>query len=73
MKILSFNIRGVGSRVKRKELQELVRKNKVDLVCIQESKLDMVDENVCRTIWGNPQCGWAAREAQGRAGGIITL
>lgn len=73
MKMLLFNIRGVGSRVKRKEVQDLVRKNKIDLVCIQESKLDEVNENVCRLIWGNNICGWAARESQGRSGGLITL
>lgn len=72
MKLLAYNIRGVGSRIKRREIQELVRKHKVDLVCIQESKLEGVNEEKCKLIWGN-SCGWEAKDAEGRAGGIITL
>lgn len=45
----------------------------MDIVCIQESKLIEVNEDKCKLIWGNDSCGWAARDAVGRAGGIITL
>lgn len=67
MKLLSFNIKGVGSRLKRNELQELVRKNKVDVVCLQETKIEDVSEKKCRLIWGSANCGWAAKDSQGRA------
>lgn len=33
----------------------------------------MVNEEVCQLIWGRNNCGWAAREAQGRAEGLIVL
>lgn len=63
----------MGSRIKRKEIQELARKHKTDIICIQESKLEGVNVDKCRLIWGDSRFGWEARDAVGRAGGIITL
>ncbi|KAL8497516.1 hypothetical protein ACS0TY_021011 [Phlomoides rotata] len=37
--ILSLNIRGLGSRVKKMEIQEIVKKQNCDLCCIQEIKM----------------------------------
>lgn len=59
--------------MKSKEVQELISKQKIDMICIQESKLEVVDEEVCRLIWGRNNCGWAARVVVGRSGGLITL
>lgn len=39
------------------------------MVCIQETKVENVNEDMCRLIWGNVDCGWAVREAEGRSGG----
>lgn len=73
MKILSTNIRGLGSRVKKREVRDLIRSQKVDFVCIQESKLEIVDDLICQSVWGDGQIGWATREASGRSGGIISI
>lgn len=34
MGLLSFNVRGLGSAVKRREVAELVRTEKVDFLCL---------------------------------------
>ena len=39
LKILSWNIRGANDRIKRKVIKALIRSQKVDLVCLQETKI----------------------------------
>ncbi|KAL8492954.1 hypothetical protein ACS0TY_024238 [Phlomoides rotata] len=68
MRILSINIRGLGNTIKKKEIQELIQKQGVEFCCIQESKLEVVDEYMCRTIWGNSGVGWTWKGASGRSG-----
>lgn len=73
MKILSYNARGVGKRAKRKEVKEYVKKFRVDLCCIQETKLSKMEEPICRAIWGNNSYDWVCKEAEGTTGGILTI
>jgi exonuclease III len=42
MIVNSINIRGLGERVKRCKLKELVNKEKIDFLAIQETKLEIV-------------------------------
>ncbi|KAL8484569.1 hypothetical protein ACS0TY_027031 [Phlomoides rotata] len=73
MRVLSYNIRGLWSRAKCKEVSEIVRSRKVDVCFIQESKKGEVDENLCWSVWGSRQVRWAFKAAEGRSSGIITL
>ncbi|KAL8458968.1 hypothetical protein ACS0TY_036443 [Phlomoides rotata] len=74
MKLLSYNIRGVGSRTKRKEVRDLVKKLRADVYCIQESKKEHVSEILCKSLWGNwSKIGWAFKGSVGSSGGIITI
>lgn len=73
MKILSYNIRGAGRRVKRKEVRDLVRKEGIDFCCIQESKLEIVDERIGRAIWGRRNFELEADPSEGNAGGVISI
>lgn len=38
MKIMSWNIRGLGNKVKKRELKGLIDGERPDFVCIQETK-----------------------------------
>ncbi|KAL8513844.1 hypothetical protein ACS0TY_013094 [Phlomoides rotata] len=74
MKVISYNIRGLGCRTKRKEIRDLVKKLRVDVCCIQESKKEEVNERLCKSVWGNwSKIGWAYSGSEGRAGGMITI
>ncbi|KAL8511922.1 hypothetical protein ACS0TY_018386 [Phlomoides rotata] len=74
MKIISYNIRGVGSRTKRKEVRDLVKQTRADVCCIQESKKEQVSEIFCKSLWGNwSKIGWAIKGSEGSSGGIITI
>ena len=39
IKILSWNVRGVDDRNKMKVIKALIRSQRVDLVCLQETKI----------------------------------
>lgn len=73
MKLLSYNIRGAGSVIKKKEVSTLIRKFDIDICFLQETKLENVSEVDARSLWGENRCGWAAKESMGRSGGLITL
>lgn len=68
MILLSYNTKGLGSSVKLRALRELVRIEKIEMLLIQESKCEQIDQRVCRAIWGemivngfaNPQ--WVDQE-----------
>jgi hypothetical protein len=57
MIICSFNVRGLGSRVKRNKVRELVRVNNVDFLAIQESKMEEITEVLVHSLWGGADCG----------------
>ncbi|KAL8518663.1 hypothetical protein ACS0TY_009854 [Phlomoides rotata] len=73
MKVVSYNIRGLGSREKCREVRDVNLSFRADFCCIQESKKETVDDILCRTLWGSNNMGWAYRESIGRSGGIISI
>jgi exonuclease III len=52
----SFNIRGLGSRVKRRRIRDLVRDEKLDFLALHETKLQIIPESLPRSLWGNDDC-----------------
>jgi len=53
MKLLSYNLRGLGGWEKRREVQRLVREKSPLVFCIQETKLQKFNDIVCRSLWGS--------------------
>ncbi|GKV19934.1 hypothetical protein SLEP1_g30130 [Rubroshorea leprosula] len=54
-------------------VRDLVVKEKVEFLAIQESKLEMVDYQVCRTIWGADNFDWVAKASRGTSGRLICI
>ncbi|KAL8473558.1 hypothetical protein ACS0TY_029721 [Phlomoides rotata] len=52
MKMISYNIRSLGSRIKKREVRDLMKLHKLDFYCIQESKLKAMDDGLSQTLWG---------------------
>jgi exonuclease III len=73
LKLLSWNVRGLNDPKKRVVLKNWLRKWKVDVVCLQETKLDKVDGRVIHSIWGNRFAGWEVLNAVNTAGGVLLL
>lgn len=73
MKLMSINIRGLGTSVKRGEIRRLVAEEKPDCLFIQESKLEVVNDCLCHNLWGSRNCDWDFVPSSGRSGGIISI
>lgn len=72
-KIITYNIMGLGGRMKKREIKQMVMSQKHDLVCLQYSKLASVDRSLCSQLWDGDDFEWVAKLADGRSGGLIIL
>jgi len=41
--------------------------------CIQETKLEVVDDVLCRTLWGSDDVSYSFKPPIGASGGILTM
>ena len=71
IRLLSWNVRGANDSSKRKVIKALIRKHKVDLFCIQETKVQSMNEGMVRSLGSGRFLDWGALDAQGAAGGIL--
>ena len=73
MLVISCNVRGLGMTDKRRVVRDLVKKFKPVVLFLQETKLSSFNNSIVNSIGG----GWLTKgigvEAEGSAGGIITL
>jgi exonuclease III len=53
MKIISYNVRGLGGGEKRVEVRKLVLEKHPWVLCLQESKLSTVNDLVVKSFWGD--------------------
>jgi exonuclease III len=47
----SFNARGLGSRVKRRKIRDLVQSEKLDFLAIQETKMEAIPDSFVHNLW----------------------
>lgn len=73
MKIGSYNIRGLGSKIKKDEIHSFFINNKLDFCCVQETKIESFSDLVGRSIWKSASVGWYALGSRGRSGGILSF
>jgi len=67
-----FNVRGLGERVKKSMLKDLVKNHNVDFLAIQETKLEAISNSLCYNIWGGDGCNWAFLPSVCNSGGILS-
>jgi exonuclease III len=66
--ILTWNVRGLNSLDKRLMVRILLRQWRVDIVCLQETKLELISRRMIRSFWGYSYvdcCYVASIEASG--------
>ena len=74
MKIISWNVRGLGIFEKRREVCHLVReKKKPFIICIQETKLSVFDFTVCKSLWGDEYVDFSFQPSVGASGGLVSM
>ncbi|KAL8557052.1 hypothetical protein ACS0TY_004501 [Phlomoides rotata] len=48
----SFNVRGLGKKAKRREIREMIAKYRIEFCCLQEIKLELMEDSICTSVWG---------------------
>ena len=71
MNILSFNSRGLGSGVKWSAIRKLALTNNLDILCIQETKMESIDRRLCQYLWGDCNASWECAPSINVAGGLL--
>ena len=73
LKLLSWNVRGANNPEKRNVIRSFIRSQRVDLVCLQETKIqEMSLADACSFGVGR-LAEWKVVEAEGTAGGILVI
>ncbi|XP_057444431.1 uncharacterized protein LOC130736645 [Lotus japonicus] len=73
MRILTYNVRGLGNSVKWRIIREMITKEEVNFACFQETKLEAIDTWLCRALWGDDSFEWTFTPAVNRGGGLLCL
>ena len=73
MKIVSYNVRGLRGFEKISEVKRLVTDKKPVVLCLQETKLSVVDDLLINSIWGNSSLGFSYQSSIGASGGLLTV
>ena len=73
IKILSWNVRGVNNPEKRKVIKQFIRDQRVDLVCLQETKVQNMNLQMARSLGAGRFSQWVSVDASGSAGGILLM
>lgn len=58
MKVMTLNLRGLSGKPRWRVLRELVKKEEVDILCLQETKRESIDEKICYNVWGDKEVEW---------------
>lgn len=69
MKMISINSNGVGTLGKQEWIRGLRKKNKVDILGIQETKVGKMDSWLVNSLWGDNNNEFAQVDAIGASGG----
>ena len=73
LNIVSWNVRGLNDKDKCLRMRNLLRMWKADIICLQETKLAVINRRVIQSLWGNQHVDWISLGSNGAAGGILLM
>ena len=73
MKLLSWNVRGLGNSVKRRWVKLLLKDRKIDFVFFQETKKSEVTPDFVKSLWPVDEMEFMVVNSEGRAGGLLCI
>ena len=71
LKLLSWNVRRANESTERKAIKSIIKKQKVDLFYIQETKIQVMFDRVVSSLGSRRFLEWKALDVFGSAGGIL--
>ena len=73
IKILSWNVRGVNDAEKRKLIKSVIRSQRAELVCLQETKVQTMTMNLVKSLGVGSCLKWVSVNANGAVGEILVF
>lgn len=73
MLLLSYNVRGLGGYDKRNEVRRLITDKHPYVLCIQETKMNVMAAGVVSYLWGSATYGFSFQPSVGASGGLLTV
>jgi hypothetical protein len=71
--ILTWNVRGLNEGRKRLRIRNLLSKWKLDIACLQETKLELISNQLVQSLWRCPNVDWYHVASNGASGGILLM
>jgi hypothetical protein len=71
--LLSWNVRGLNEINKRRKVRNLCRQWKADIICLQETKLELISSSIVQSLWGCHFVDWCYLASRGASGGILLM
>ena len=71
LKLFFWNVRGANDPNKRNVIRNFIRSQRVDLVCLQETKIQEMSAACARSFGVGRFFDWKVVEVEGVAGGIL--
>ncbi|MCH97949.1 endonuclease/exonuclease/phosphatase family protein [Trifolium medium] len=65
--------KSLGGAVKRNAIKEMIRKEKIEFLAIQETKMEIIPDSLCYNIWGGEDCQWVYLPSVGNSGGMLSI
>ncbi|KAL7175974.1 hypothetical protein ACSBR2_029531 [Camellia fascicularis] len=73
MKMLSWNIRGLGRSEKRSRIKSVVKHRQIDIILIQETKRSNIQVRDAKSVWPWDNMEFLAVDAEGSLGGLLCI
>jgi|UniRef100_A0A3N7H0V6 hypothetical protein len=73
MKIMSWNICGMGFARKRRVIGKLISDYDFEVCFIQETKMQDYSDSLVLRLWNAPSVSWFGNIAEGRKWGLLSL
>lgn len=73
MKIMAWNVRGLGRQERRCRVRNVIKERRVDVMLIQKTKRSSVDKQFVKSIWPWDRMAFIAVDADGSSGGLLSI
>lgn len=73
MQLCLINIKGLGAVIKKKKICYLVTLHNLEFLVIQETKIKVIDADLCQLLWGSTIFNWSFLPAQGSSRGLLNI
>jgi exonuclease III len=71
-RLISWNVKGLNQGGKRLKIINLSQW-KADIICLQETKLELIFDSIVRSLWGCQFLDWCCLPSSGASGGILLM